>query len=138
MLKMNEETKNQKILKGVIWGGSLMYGFEAKTFQQYNCLRMNITIGLGINFWFLVDWSKWNIFRIGIFTRLTIPTYSEIVGMHLMAHGSLQIFIKKPSIALGNQVCNQCFIWRKIIKNMLVIRKKIRKIYFLCRICSKI
>jgi hypothetical protein len=45
---------------------------------------------------------------------LTIPTYSEIVGMHL----------EKPSIASGNQVCNQCFIWRKIIKNMLVIRKK--------------
>jgi hypothetical protein len=36
---------------------------------------------------------------------LTIPTYSEIIGMHLMAHESPQIFIQKPSIALGNQVC---------------------------------
>jgi len=101
-----------------------VYCFEAKMFQQYNCLRTNITTGLGIIFWFLVDWSKLDIFRIGIFTWLTIPTYSEIVGMHLMAHGSLQIFIQKPFIASRNQVCNQYFIWIKIIRNMLVIRRK--------------
>jgi hypothetical protein len=53
-----------------------------------------------------------------------ILTYSEIVGMHLMAQESPQIFIQKPSIASSNQECNHFFIRRKIIKNMLVIEKE--------------
>jgi hypothetical protein len=57
-------------------------------------------IGLGNNLWFPIDWSKWNFFAIGILTQLTTLTNSEIVGKHLMAHESPQMFIQKHSIAL--------------------------------------
>jgi hypothetical protein len=63
-----------------------------------------------IGLWFSIDWSKWNIFAIGILTQLTTLTNSEIVGKHLMAHESPQMFIQKHSITLNNQVCNHCYI----------------------------